>query len=144
MKSVDIPKEIQQENKVVLMFTMRQLVCVGVAALLCFGIAVVLGMEFSLAVYPSIVIGIVAFAFGWVRQDGMSFERILLKRIQRRIYGNHVRAYHTKNMYVPLMNEEYARRREIDQGNRKTVKKMRKETRVIKKARKKQKCRGFA
>ena len=143
MKSVDIPKEIQQENKVVLMFTMRQLVCVGVAALLCFGIAVVLGMEFSLAVYPSIVIGIAAFAFGWVRQDGMTFERILMQGIQRRIYGNHVRAYHTKNTYVPLMNEEYARRREIDKGNRKTIKAIRREKKDIRRRQKKQRCKGF-
>ena len=144
MRSVEIPKEIQQENKVVLMFTMRQFICVSIAAVLCFGMAVLLDMEFSLAVYPSIVIGVAAFAFGWIRQDGMTFERILWKRIQAGIYKNNVRPYRTKNRYVPLMNREYARRRAADHGDRKILRAIKKEKRNATKKRKKQTCRGFA
>ena len=125
------------------MFTMRQLICVSIAALLCFVIAVLFDMEFSLAVYPSIVIGAAAFAFGWVRQDGLTFEKLLLKWLQKVIYRNHIRTYHTKNGYIALMNDEYARHRAKDEGNHRIVRLMKKETRHKKWAKKQAKCRGF-
>ena len=130
MVVVDIPKEIQQENKVVLFFTMRQLVCVSVAAVLCFAIAVVFDMNFEVAVIPCMVIGVIAFAFGWVKQDGLTMERLVVKYLQKAVYGNHMRRYRTKNRYVLMMNREYARHREMDEGNRRVM-------REEKKARKK-------
>ncbi len=144
MKSVDIPREIQQENKVVLMFTLRQLICVVIAAILCFIIAVILNMEFSLAVYPCIVIGVIAFAFGWIKPDGLTFEQLLLKEISKRLYKSHIRKYRTKNKYIPLMNEEYRRHRAADERNKKVVRTIKKEARAEKKKLRKQKCRGFA
>ena len=143
MRSIDIPKEVQQENKVVLMFNMRQLICLIIAALLCFVIAVLLNMEFSLAVYPSIVIGVAAFAFGWIKQDGLTFERIVLKYLQKSLYKNHIRTYRTKNKYIALMNDEYKRHKTADMGKKKVVRMMKKEDRKQRKARKRSKCRGF-
>ncbi len=129
MISVDIPKEIKQENKVVLMFTLRQFICVSAAGFLCFVIAVVFELEFSVSVYHSMVIGIVAFAFGWIKRDGLTMERLLMKYIQKAVYGNHVRLYRTKNRYIPLLNHVYASHKRIDERNRRAIRIAKKEKR---------------
>ena len=143
MVVVDIPKEIQQENKVVLFFTMRQLVCVSVAAVLCFAIAVVFDMNFEVAVIPCMVIGVIAFAFGWVKQDGLTMERLLVKYLQKMFYGNHVRRYRTKNRYVMLMNREYRRHRSVDEGNRRVMRLEKKRRKVLKRENKGRKIKAI-
>ena len=140
MISVDIPKEIKQENKVVLMFTLRQFICVSAAGFLCFLIAVVFELEFSVSIYHSMVIGIVAFAFGWIKRDGLTMERLLLKHLQKAVYGNHIRRYRTKNRYISLINQEYARRRRMDEGNRKAMRRERKERKTRRRDKSSQLC----
>ena len=143
MVVVDIPKEIQQENKVVLFFTMRQLVCVTMAAVLCFAIAVIFDMRFEVAVIPCMVIGVIAFAFGWVKQDGLTMERLLVKYLQKVIYGNHVRRYRTKNRYVVLMNREYRRHQSVDEGNRRVIRAEKKRRRILKRENKGKKIKAI-
>lgn len=58
MISREIEKEIQQENKVLLNFTMRQVICLSVALVCSILIAVFLGLDFSIAIYPCFAIGI--------------------------------------------------------------------------------------
>ena len=79
MLSREVEKEIQQENKVILNFTLRQVICLSAAVVCSVLIAVFLGLDFSLAIYPCMVIGGLCFAFGWVKQDGIPMERILLR-----------------------------------------------------------------
>ena len=133
MISREIEKEIQQENKVILNFTMRQVVCLSVALVFSVLISVVLAWDFTIAIYPCLVIGVVCFAFGWMKQDGLPMERILVRKLQVHLYKNNVRIYKTKNRYVVMMNREYDRRRAMDSQDKKLQKRMKKERRKRKK-----------
>ena len=126
MISREIEKEIQQENKVILNFTMRQVVCLSVAVVCSVLISVVLAWDFTIAIYPCLVIGVVCFAFGWMMQDGIPMERILVRKLQVHFYKNNVRIYKTKNRYVVMMNREYDRRRLVDSGDKKLQKQLKK------------------
>lgn len=127
MISREIEKEIQQENKVILNFTMRQVVCLSVAVVCSVLISVVLAWDFTIAIYPCLVIGVVCFAFGWMKQDGIPMERILVRKLQVYLYKNNVRVYKTKNRYVVMMNREYDRRRLVDSKDKRLKKSVRKD-----------------
>lgn len=133
MISREIEKEIQQENKVILNFTMRQVVCLSVALVFSVLIAVVLAWDFTIAIYPCFVIGGVCFAFGWMKQDGLPMERILVQKLQVHLYKNNVRIYKTKNRYVMMMNREYDRRRAMDSQDKRLQKSVRKDVKRKKK-----------
>lgn len=139
MISREIEKEIQQENKVILNFTMRQVVCLSVAVVCSVVISVFLGWNFTIAIYPCFVMGILCFAFGWVKQDGIPMEKILLKRIQTKLYRNHIRVYKTKNRYTILLNREYDRRRKLDYQDKRLKKIIRKDARKKKREQQKSK-----
>lgn len=144
MLSVEIEKEIQQENKVLLNFNMRQVLCLCVAAVLGVVCALFPGMEFSLAVYPCMAAGGVCFAFGWWRPDGLPMERVLLKKLQTVLYQDHVRLYRTKNRYIVMLNREYDRRRAEDLRDRRIRRQLKRERRVLKRKRKGSRLRGVA
>lgn len=127
MISREIEKEIQQENKVIMNFTMRQVICLSVAVVCSVVISVFLGWDFTIAIYPCFVMGILCFAFGWVKQDGIPMEKILLKKLQTNIYQNDIRVYKTKNRYTVMLNREYDRRRQMDCRDKKLKKTIRKE-----------------
>lgn len=137
MLSREIEKEIQQENKVILNFTMRQVACLSVAVVCSVLISVFLGWDFTVSVYPCLAIGGLCFAFGWVKQDGIPMERILLRLLQNHLYQNRVRLYKTKNRYTMLLNREYDRRRQIDRKDRKLRKRQKRVCKERKKALKK-------
>lgn len=140
--SVEIEKEIQQENKILLNFNLRQVVCLCIAAALSVVCAVFLNMEFSLAVYPCLVVGGVCFAFGWWKMDGLPMEWILWKKVQTSLYKNNVRLYKTKNRYIVMLNREYDRRKASDWKDRKLRRQFKKERRIVKKKRRKSRCKG--
>ena len=144
MISREIEKEIQQENKVILNFTMRQVVCLSVALVFSVLISVVLAWDFTVAIYPCFVIGGVCFAFGWMKQDGLPMERILVRKLQVHLYKNNVRIYKTKNRYVVMMNREYDRRRLMDCQDKKLQKSVRKDVKRKKKELRRSKLKRIA
>jgi hypothetical protein len=143
MLSVEIEKEIQQENKVLLNFNLRQVICLCVAAVLSVVCAVFLDMEFSLAVYPCMVVGGVCFAFGWWKPDGLPMERVWVKKMQTLIYKNNVRLYKTKNRYIIMLNREYDRRRAEDLKDRRIRRQLRRERRILRKKRRRSRLCGI-
>lgn len=144
MISREIEKEIQQENKVILNFTIRQVVCLSVAVVCSVVISVFLGWDFTIAIYPSFVIGILCFAFGWMKQDGIPMEKILVKKLQTNMYQNHIRVYKTKNRYTVMLNREYDRRRQLDNRDKKLKKAIRKEAKRKQKEQQKSKLKKIA
>lgn len=144
MISREIEKEIQQENKVILNFTIRQVVCLSVAVVCSVVISVFLGWDFTIAIYPSFVIGILCFAFGWMKQDGIPMEKILVKKLQTNMYQNHIRVYKTKNRYTVMLNREYDRRRQLDNRDKKLKKVIRKEAKRKQKEQQKSKLKKIA
>lgn len=144
MLSREIEKEIQQENKVILNFTMRQVVCLSVAVVCSVVIALVLAWDFTIAIYPCFALGILCFAFGWMKQDGIPMEKILVKKLQTNLYQNHIRVYKTRNRYTIMLNREYERRRRLDLQDKKLKKTLRKEAKNRKREQKKSKLKRIA
>ena len=131
MISVDIEKEIQQKNKVFLGMGMRQVLCVCFAVVCAIAFALLLSP--SLSVYPSLVIGVICFAFGWYSKDGLTAEKYIFKVIKEKFYKNNKRKYRTKNKYIALMNKEYRRHENIDKADKKIAKALKKEQKQNKK-----------
>lgn len=144
MVSVEIEKEIQQENKIILNFNMRQVICLCVAVVLSIVCAVFLDLEFSLALYSCMVIGGCCFVFGWGKMDGLPMEKILAKKLESIIYQNNVRVYKTKNGYISLLNREYDRQKAADLRDRKYRRQIRRERRALKRKRRKSQYRAIA
>ena len=144
MLSREIEKEIQQENKVILNFTMRQVVCLSVAVVCSVVIALVLTWDFTIAIYPCFALGILCFAFGWMKQDGIPMEKILVKKLQTNLYQNHIRVYKTRNRYTIMLNREYERRRRLDLQDKKLKKILRKEAKSRKRGQKESKLKRIA
>ena len=144
MLSREIEKEIQQENKVILNFTIRQVVCLSVAVVCSVVIALVLAWDFTIAIYPCFALGILCFAFGWMKQDGIPMEKILVKKLQTNLYQNHIRVYKTRNRYTIMLNREYERRRRLDLQDKKLKKILRKEAKNRKREQKKSKLKRIA
>lgn len=128
MISVEIEKEINHENKVILGCTMRQLFCCAIALVSAFLVALILGFNINLAMYPIMIIAAICVSFGWWKPNGEPLEKELFKRLQTFFYGSNHRKYRTKNQYVTMMNAEYNRRRNIDQNNKQLMKQVKKET----------------
>ena len=124
MLNVDIEKEIKQENKVLLGLNMRKFICVLISLLFAGLFALLFSMNFYISIIPSMAVGTVAFAFGWIKFDGMPMEEFIFKKINEVFYGTKRRKYRTKNAYITLLNEEYARRKSIDMANKKVRKKL--------------------
>lgn len=124
MLNVDIEKEIKQENKVLLGLNMRKFICVLISLLFAVLFALLFSMNFYISIIPSMAVGTVAFAFGWIKFDGMPMEEFIFKKINEVFYGTKRRKYRTKNAYITLLNEEYARRKNIDMANKKVRKKL--------------------
>lgn len=125
MVSQDIEKEIQQKNKVILGLDIRQVICVAIA-IVC-AILMALFLSPSLSVYPSLVIGVICWAFGWYSKDGLTAEKYLLKVLKEKFYQNNKRKYRTKNKYITLMNKEYRRHERIDRNDKKIAKTLKNE-----------------
>lgn len=126
MLNVDIEKEIKQENKVLLGLSMRKFICVVVSLLFAVIFALLFSMNFFVSIIPSMGVGAIAFAFGWIKFDGVPMEEFAFKKINEVFYGTKRRKYRTKNAYVTLLNEEYSRRRNIDMSNKKVKKSLKK------------------
>lgn len=126
MLSVDIEKEIKQENKVLLGLSMRKFICVCISLLFAIIFAILFSMNFYVSVIPSMIVGSIAFAFGWIKFDGVPMEEFAFKKVNEIFYGTKKRKYRTKNGYITLLNQEYSRRKQIDMSNKKIRKSLKK------------------
>lgn len=144
MISVEIEKEINQENKVIMNFNLRQVLCIILLAVIAIVMVVILKIDTEILMYPIGVVAIILYAFGWYKPNGLPFEQVLWKQIQTLVYGSNTRKYKTKNQYVVMVNEEYNRRKNIDMANKKLRKQIEREQKraekELKKAEKKSVC----
>lgn len=144
MISVEIEKEINQENKVILNFNLRQIFCLILLVVISIVLVVVLKIDSEILMYPIGAFGIVLYLFGWYKPNGLPFEQVLWKQIQALVYGSNTRKYKTKNQYVVMVNEEYNRRKNVDMANPKLRKQIEKEQKTaekeLRKAEKKSVC----
>ena len=133
MITVDVEKEIKQDNKVMLNMNIRQLFTAIVALLLIIFLVGIVKIDMTLMMIPAAFIGGAAYAVGWYKRDGLFIEHIILKRIQTYLYKNDCVPYRTKNRFVTLYNQEYARHKAIDLKDKKIRRAIKKEGRALKK-----------
>lgn len=127
MISVEIEKEINQENKVIMDFNLRQVICILILAAISIIMVVGLKIDSEILLYPIGVVALILYAFGWYKPNGLPFEKVLWKQIQALVYGSNTRKYKTKNQYVVMVNEEYNRRKNIDMSDKKLRKQIERE-----------------
>lgn len=139
MINVDIEKEIKQENKILFGLNMRQIICLSVALVISVILALILGYDSDLLIYPALAVGGLCFAFGWKKYDGLPMERVILRKVRDYVYKNDKRTYKTQNRYIAMMNEEYARRKYIDLSNKKILKQVKRDDKRRKKITRKSK-----
>lgn len=143
MICVEIEKEIQQENKIILNLNLRQVICLCIAVFLSVVGSVFLRLDFSVALYPCMAIGGCCFVFGWGKWDGLPMEKILAKKIESAVFQNSGRVYRTKNRYISLMNGVYDKMRAADCKDRAIVRQIRRECRERRRRRKKSRLRAI-
>lgn len=143
MICVEIEKEIQQENKILLNLNLRQVICLCIAAFLSVVCSAFLKLDFSVALYPCMAIGGGCFVFGWGKWDGLPMEKILAKKIETAVFQNSGRVYRTKNRYISLMNGVYDKMRAADCKDKAIVRQIRRECRERRRRRKKSRIRAI-
>lgn len=102
MAYVSVPKDLTKvKNKVAFNLTKRQLIC--------FGIAVVIGLPFyfltrgvignSNAATGMVLLMLPAFLFAMYERDGMPLEKVLMNMITVQFLKPDIRRYETENIY---------------------------------------------
>ena len=146
MLNIEVPKEIEQENKIIAGLNLRQLVTVIVGGMICLLIIYLFGGNPDLFMMPCMCIGVASAFVGWYKKGGLTIEKIILQKMQIILYRNDRRPYKTKNRYITMYNEEYTRMRNIDMQDKKLSKQIKKEEKKKQKAKRKKSknCRAVA
>lgn len=115
MAFVSVPKDLTKvKTKIVFNLTKRQLICVGIAAVMgipfYFATRGVLGT--SNAATGMVLLMLPALFFALYEKDGMSLERVLLNIIRVKFLNQGIRLYETENLYSAL-TEENPNRKEL-------------------------------
>ena len=87
--------------------------------------------------------GGVAYLFGWKQEAGLRIEDLFVKYLQKSLYKNERRSYHTKNGYVDLMNGAYSVLRAKDMSDKEAVRLQRKQNKREKQRKKESKLRAL-
>lgn len=102
MAYVSVPKDLTKvKNKVAFNLTKRQLICIGVGAVI--GIPFyfltrnIIGM--TNAATGMVILMLPAFLFAMYEKDGMHLENVLMNFMNVKFFRPSVRTYETENMY---------------------------------------------
>ncbi len=141
MITVNVEKEVRQENKVIKSFTVRQVLFI-VAALLAAGLFYLIARPgVSTAMGFGSCMGVLAWYFGFHKKNGLPVEYFLWKRIKTAILMNYQRKYRTRNMYITMLNDAYEADRLSDMQDKKKARAVKQ--RIKKQKKKRSKLRGF-
>lgn len=124
MAYVQVPKDLTKvKNKVAFNLTKRQLICMGIGALI--------GLPFyfltktyignSNAATGMVLLMLPAFLFAMYEKDGMHLEQILLNVVRVKFLRPPIRKYETENLYE--MDETITENPKKVKGGQKSVKK---------------------
>ena len=113
MISVQVEKEIKQENKIFGAFTTRQAIVLSVSAVFTVLFYLLTGITIDALMYFSLPLGAAAYFLGFYKKNGLYAEYYLFKRVKGFIYQNERRRYRSKNRYITMLNRAY--RRDLEQ-----------------------------
>ena len=129
MITLEIEKEIKNENKIIMGFTMRQAVTFG-------AVLVILVLEYllirpssNILIISGIALGSGAYYLSFHKKNGMNMEYFLIKKVKQYVLMNNSRKYRTKNGYVRILNEAYRDDRNKDMSDRRKRKRLKKRER---------------
>ncbi len=136
MITIKVEKEIDLENKVMLGLTFRQLIC---AIVVIIGCVLCKFLDLPQVVFMSVCFGLGALAYfiGWKKVNGVTYDKIAIKRVEGFLWNNEKRKYRTKNRYISMYNKAYKRDKQADLNDKKTAKYIkRQQKRKVKKQKK--------
>lgn len=105
MPYVTVPRDLSTvKNKLAMGLTLRQLLAVGTAGVLCLPIYLLtMGALGDLAIYVAVIPAIPCFLVGFYQsKDGRHFDAVMGNYIQVRYKQPRVRPYQTQNIYASL------------------------------------------
>ncbi len=129
MITLEIEKEIKNENKIIMGFTLRQAVTFGVVIVIMVAEYFLIRPTSNMLVMSGIVLGSAAYYLSFHKKNGMNMEYFLIKKVKQYVLANSARKYRTKNGYVRIMNEAYRMDRERDLGDVRKRKRLKKRER---------------
>ena len=144
MIAVMIEKEVKEENRVIGKFTLRQVICFGIAVIILALYYFFVRPTMDMMVPAGIVLGAGVWYFGFHTRNGMHTEYFVIKKICEMVLANINRRYRTKNEYISMFNEGYAKEKADDLRDHKKKQYFKKLNRKDHKRRKKSKMKGYA
>lgn len=122
MISVQVEKEIKQENRIFGSFTLRQVAVLGTAAVLIIGFYMLTKSDMNTMMCIGMALGIAGYFIGFKKKNGMYMEYYAVKKIKEFIFMNNQRKYKTKNKYIVMMNKAYLDDKNADMQDKKKKK----------------------
>ena len=120
MLSIEIEKEIREENKVLtigsLSLNARQTVCMIIGMVIAITWYLLL-RDWVLMVIFTLPFALLLLFFAREREDGKKAEEVMEEKMEAFVFKNGKRKYRTRNQYVTLLNRGYRKLREADEND---------------------------
>ncbi len=145
MLNIRIEKEIETRHTVIrgMDWDIRQTVSMLVVTLIVAFFWWIADLDATGIAIVAVPFGSLAYLVGWKQEAGLRVEGLLVKYLQKTLYKNERRSYHTRNGYVDLMNSAYTVLREKDMADKKAMKTIKKQKKREKAKRKACKYRAY-
>ena len=141
MITVNVEKEIKQENKIIGKFTVRQVMFIIAALGIVTAFYFLVRPSLDTAMGVGMIIGVIAWFFGFHKKNGLPVEYFMWKKLKLVILRNFGREYRTKNKYITMLNNAYQLQKMTDIQDKRKAKALKK--REKRKSSKKSKLRAY-
>ncbi len=123
MLNLKIEKEVETKHTIIRGkdWDLRQGICILVVAIVVALFWWLADLDITGIVVVTIPFAFLAYLAGWKEEAGLKIEDLFVKNIQKNMYKNSNRSYHTRNSYVDLMNKAYNKMRNFDMADKKTA-----------------------
>ncbi len=129
MITLEIEKEIKNENRIIMGFTLRQAITFGTVIVILLAEYFLIRPTSNILIISGIALGAAAYYLSFHKKNGMNMEYFLIKKVKQYILANSARKYRTKNGYVRIMNEACQRERMKDLNDPQKRRKLKKRER---------------
>lgn len=109
MIEVKLPREIRDfKSKVIFNLTLRQIICLVLALGINIPLYIFLKSVFieDIASWIVLIVSLPIFLVGFVKKDGMPYEKYFLIMLRFHFLTPRIRKYKTENAFTYLLNEE--------------------------------------
>lgn len=123
MLNLKIEKEVESKHVVIRSqgWDLRQTISILVAVVIVAVFWYIADLDIYGIAIVALPFAILAYMIGWKEEAGLKIEDLLVKYMQKSMYKNERRGYHTRNGYVDLMNKAYTKMKNYDLADKKTA-----------------------